>query len=63
MRTHQALFDEAMRGLRDVDFTNIIQLNVSMDELREGIAERLAEHAMNLPWEEWADDGPEEVTP
>lgn len=53
--THTKLFEEVLRGLKDVDF-NIPQLNVSFTEKREQIAEMLAEHAINLPWEEWADD-------
>ena len=60
---YQQLDAYALEVLEDVDFTKSPQLNIVWQKFKDGFAEQLAEAAINLDWEEWADDGPDEVIP
>ena len=55
MKSAEVLWHEVMSALDDIDFKTP-QLNVSFGQLKDGIAEKIVEHCINLPWEEWADD-------
>jgi len=54
---YELLRDYALQILESVDFVKSPQLNLMMDKMIETFASQLAEAAINLPWEEWADDG------
>lgn len=58
-RNYEKLLDYAMSILEEVDFLDSPQLCVAWRKKFEIFAAMVAEDAINLPWEDWADE-PEE---
>lgn len=54
--SYEDLRDYALSVLGGVDFTKSPQLNTVWAKVVDGIAERVAEDAINLPWEKWTEN-------